>query len=159
MMGEILPGKIRGSAASVATAFNWACTFVVTKTFMDIIGEFKSLSYSNYLLKLSFHSCDRKWRSFLVLRMCLYCRSLLRHLLRAGDARKVAGRHREKDDGPSQKNVVCGESQTDELQLVTLCAFQQPIDRHRFSKKLKVKEVIVGVGRNVFGRQLNFEQR
>lgn len=39
MMGEILPGKIRGSAASVATAFNWACTFVVTKTFADIIGK------------------------------------------------------------------------------------------------------------------------
>lgn len=39
MMGEILPGKIRGSAASVATAFNWACTFIVTKTFADIIGE------------------------------------------------------------------------------------------------------------------------
>ncbi|CRK96410.1 CLUMA_CG009826, isoform B [Clunio marinus] len=38
MMGEILPAKIRGSAASVATAFNWACTFVVTKTFTDIIG-------------------------------------------------------------------------------------------------------------------------
>ncbi|XP_058125935.1 facilitated trehalose transporter Tret1 [Anopheles ziemanni] len=36
MMGEILPGKIRGSAASVATAFNWTCTFVVTKTFPDI---------------------------------------------------------------------------------------------------------------------------
>lgn len=37
MMGEILPVKIRGSAASVATAFNWTCTFVVTKTFNDII--------------------------------------------------------------------------------------------------------------------------
>lgn len=37
MMGEILPGKIRGSAASVATAFNWLCTFIVTKTFSDII--------------------------------------------------------------------------------------------------------------------------
>ncbi|XP_065087392.1 facilitated trehalose transporter Tret1 isoform X2 [Ochlerotatus camptorhynchus] len=37
MMGEILPGKIRGSAASVATAFNWSCTFIVTKTFSDII--------------------------------------------------------------------------------------------------------------------------
>lgn len=37
MMGEILPGKIRGSAASVATAFNWACTFIVTKSFADII--------------------------------------------------------------------------------------------------------------------------
>jgi facilitated trehalose transporter len=38
MMGEILPGKIRGSAASVATAFNWLCTFIVTKTFPDILG-------------------------------------------------------------------------------------------------------------------------
>ncbi|KAH8316354.1 hypothetical protein KR067_005671 [Drosophila pandora] len=37
MMGEILPAKIRGSAASVATAFNWTCTFVVTKTFQDMI--------------------------------------------------------------------------------------------------------------------------
>jgi facilitated trehalose transporter len=39
MLGEILPGKIRGSAASVATAFNWTCTFIVTKTFADIIGK------------------------------------------------------------------------------------------------------------------------
>lgn len=38
MMGEILPAKIRGSAASVATAFNWSCTFLVTKTFQDMIG-------------------------------------------------------------------------------------------------------------------------
>lgn len=37
MMGEILPAKIRGTAASVATAFNWSCTFIVTKTFKDII--------------------------------------------------------------------------------------------------------------------------
>lgn len=36
MMGEILPVKIRGSAASIATGFNWTCTFVVTKTFQDI---------------------------------------------------------------------------------------------------------------------------
>ena len=36
MMGEILPAKIRGSAASVATSFNWSCTFIVTKTFQDI---------------------------------------------------------------------------------------------------------------------------
>lgn len=40
MMGEILPAKIRGSAASVATAFNWSCTFIVTKTFANIIGEY-----------------------------------------------------------------------------------------------------------------------
>lgn len=38
MMGEILPAKVRGSAASVVTAFNWACTFVVTKSFIDIIN-------------------------------------------------------------------------------------------------------------------------
>lgn len=37
MMGEILPAKIRGSAASIATGFNWSCTFIVTKTFQDII--------------------------------------------------------------------------------------------------------------------------
>ncbi|XP_060516393.1 facilitated trehalose transporter Tret1-like isoform X5 [Cylas formicarius] len=34
MMGEILPAKIRGPAASVATAFNWTCTFIVTKIFL-----------------------------------------------------------------------------------------------------------------------------
>lgn len=39
-MGEILPGKIRGSAASVATAFNWLCTFIVTKTFPDILSNY-----------------------------------------------------------------------------------------------------------------------
>ncbi|WP_266143598.1 MFS transporter [Escherichia coli] len=38
MMGEILPAKIRGPAASVATAFNWSCTFIVTKTFSDLKG-------------------------------------------------------------------------------------------------------------------------
>lgn len=43
MMGEILPAKIRGSAASVATAFNWSCTFMVTKTFQDMIGKTKTL--------------------------------------------------------------------------------------------------------------------
>ncbi|XP_072402989.1 facilitated trehalose transporter Tret1-2 homolog isoform X1 [Diabrotica undecimpunctata] len=37
MMGEILPAKIRGPAASIATAFNWTCTFIVTKTFLLII--------------------------------------------------------------------------------------------------------------------------
>ncbi|GBP39807.1 Facilitated trehalose transporter Tret1 [Eumeta japonica] len=37
MMGEILPAKIRGGAASFCTAFNWLCTFTVTKTFQNII--------------------------------------------------------------------------------------------------------------------------
>lgn len=42
MMGEILPAKIRGPAASVSTAFNWACTFIVTKTFLLIIAAIGS---------------------------------------------------------------------------------------------------------------------
>ncbi|XP_029672765.1 facilitated trehalose transporter Tret1-like isoform X2 [Formica exsecta] len=37
MMGEILPAQIRGTAASIATGFNWTFTFIVTKTFQDII--------------------------------------------------------------------------------------------------------------------------
>merc|ERR1719471_1046608 len=36
MMGEVFPSRIRGAAASIATALNWAFTFVVTKTFMDM---------------------------------------------------------------------------------------------------------------------------
>lgn len=36
-MGEIFPSKVRGHAASVATAFNWACSFIVTKTFNDLL--------------------------------------------------------------------------------------------------------------------------
>ena len=59
MMGEIFPSRIRGifhffknkskifinlfekykllgPAASFSTAFNWACTFIVTKTFMNL---------------------------------------------------------------------------------------------------------------------------
>lgn len=38
MMGEILPAKIRGAAASIITAFNWLCTFTVTKTFHNILA-------------------------------------------------------------------------------------------------------------------------
>jgi len=36
MMGEIFPSKVRGHAASVATAFNWACSFAVTKCYNDL---------------------------------------------------------------------------------------------------------------------------
>ncbi|XP_041974758.1 facilitated trehalose transporter Tret1-like [Aricia agestis] len=38
MMGEILPSKVRGEAASIITAFNWLCSFIVTKTFSNIIS-------------------------------------------------------------------------------------------------------------------------
>lgn len=41
MLGEILPSKIRGTAASVATGFNWTCTFMVTKSFQNIIAAIK----------------------------------------------------------------------------------------------------------------------
>ncbi|GBP39806.1 Facilitated trehalose transporter Tret1 [Eumeta japonica] len=37
MMGEILPARIRGNAAAIATGFNWTCTFIVTKTFQNIV--------------------------------------------------------------------------------------------------------------------------
>lgn len=40
MMGEILPAKIRGTAASVATGFNWSITFIVTKLFGNLVGKF-----------------------------------------------------------------------------------------------------------------------
>lgn len=33
MMGEILPAKVKAKAASLSTAFNFLCTFFVTKTF------------------------------------------------------------------------------------------------------------------------------
>lgn len=36
MLGEILPAKIRGTAAALATGFNWSCTFLVTKSFQDL---------------------------------------------------------------------------------------------------------------------------
>ena len=39
MMGEIFPSKVRGHAASVATAFNWTCSFAVTKFFNDLINS------------------------------------------------------------------------------------------------------------------------
>lgn len=46
MMGEIFPSRIRGPAASLSTAFNWACTFIVTKTFMTL----KVIKGSSYQL-------------------------------------------------------------------------------------------------------------
>lgn len=48
-MGEILPAKIRGTAASVATGFNWSCTFIVTKSFTDLIGRFRLFDYFFFL--------------------------------------------------------------------------------------------------------------
>lgn len=53
-MGEILPAKVRGLAASIATAFNWLCVFVVTKTFTDIRGEvinFSAIHFLSILIK------------------------------------------------------------------------------------------------------------
>lgn len=47
MMGEILPAKIRGTAASVSTGFNWSITFIVTKTFGDIVGNLNKIVVPN----------------------------------------------------------------------------------------------------------------
>lgn len=44
MMGEILPAKIRGPAASVSTGFNWTCTFVVTTAFPVFVKVFGAYS-------------------------------------------------------------------------------------------------------------------
>ncbi|KAM8713620.1 hypothetical protein ACLKA7_013872 [Drosophila subpalustris] len=37
MLGEVLPSRIRGPAASLVVSFSWLCTFIVTKTFQDMI--------------------------------------------------------------------------------------------------------------------------
>lgn len=36
-MGEALPAKVRGPAASLVTALNWSCTFIITKTFPGLV--------------------------------------------------------------------------------------------------------------------------
>ncbi|XP_041974757.1 facilitated trehalose transporter Tret1-like [Aricia agestis] len=41
MLGEILPSKIRGNAASLATGLNWTCTFLVTFSFHEIVKMLK----------------------------------------------------------------------------------------------------------------------
>lgn len=50
MMGEILPSRIRGPAASVSTAFNWTCTFAVTKTFLLLPTHFDFWMYGGFLV-------------------------------------------------------------------------------------------------------------
>ncbi|XP_063604196.1 facilitated trehalose transporter Tret1-like [Penaeus indicus] len=47
-MGEALPVKIRGPAASIVTALNWSCTFVITKTFPGMV-ELIGPSYVFYM--------------------------------------------------------------------------------------------------------------
>ncbi|KAF5292982.1 hypothetical protein FQR65_LT11100 [Abscondita terminalis] len=37
MLGEIFSLQTKGVASSIVTAFHWTCTFIVTKTFLDII--------------------------------------------------------------------------------------------------------------------------
>ena len=56
MMGEIFPSKVRGHAASVATAFNWTCSFIVTKTFsdlMDTVGAYGTFWFFGIVCLLS----------------------------------------------------------------------------------------------------------
>jgi len=45
---EIDP-RIRGPAASIATAFNWTCTFIVTKTFLDLQASYFCNEMINFL--------------------------------------------------------------------------------------------------------------
>ena len=64
MMGEVFPSRIRGAAASIATTFNWACTFLVTKTFMDlqVFGTMKMTilySKSHLLFRLLWEPTER----------------------------------------------------------------------------------------------------
>lgn len=102
----------------------------------------------------SLYSCYRQSRSFLVLRLRVHHRSVLRHLLRAGDARQVPRGHREKDDGPGATNVFGRKSPADEFQHVTRCTtkhLHQPPNRHRFFKELKVESMIFRDGRSLFG--------
>ena len=35
-MGELLPSRSRGTCAAITTGTNWAATFIVTKTFLDL---------------------------------------------------------------------------------------------------------------------------
>ena len=54
MMGEVFPSRIRGTAASFATALNWAFTFVVTKTFMDMQVQISKYSFLNDFMSILF---------------------------------------------------------------------------------------------------------
>ena len=38
-MGEALPAKVRGPGASLVTAINWSCTFIITKTFPQMVKD------------------------------------------------------------------------------------------------------------------------
>ena len=40
MMSEIFPSRVRGLASSMATLFNWTCSFTVTETFSEMIKAF-----------------------------------------------------------------------------------------------------------------------
>ncbi len=74
MMGEILPAKIRGSAASVATGFNWSCTFIVTKAFADLIGKIHEnilVTQAEDSILFFYFRCNWSERLFLVLRYYL----------------------------------------------------------------------------------------
>lgn len=40
LMSEIFPSKARGIASAIATAFNWMCSFIITKEFLALEGAF-----------------------------------------------------------------------------------------------------------------------
>lgn len=57
MMGEILPTRIRSVGASLVVCFNWACVFVVTKTFQDLIGEYNGSPKGKWIESSSCDPC------------------------------------------------------------------------------------------------------
>lgn len=83
------------------------------------------------------------------MRLCR--RSRVRRFMRAGNARKVARRHRAEDDGSSQTNVIRCQSQTDELQLVTRTS-KPPRPPYRLSENFDSAEMIFSIDRSPFGR-------
>lgn len=42
LMGELLPTRARGAAASLATVLNWSCSFLVTETFASLVAHIGS---------------------------------------------------------------------------------------------------------------------
>lgn len=125
MMGEILPGKIRGSAASVATAFNWTCTFIVTKTFPVMLGKWYSgfVEYRNVILSylsLSLSPYRRHQVSRHLLGLCCHCvrGAGLCDLLCAGDSGKDAGGYRTDYEWTGASNELGGQHEAPLIQHV-----------------------------------------
>lgn len=130
MMGEILPAKIRGSAASVATGFNWSCTFIVTKSFDSLMGTYGECNFNQKLRRIetcihlymlfffsvflnsNLCSCLRNLRIILAVRNDLSDWILLCVIQSARNPRQKLGRHRTQNDGTHSPNEFGGQYST-----------------------------------------------